>query len=188
MSSKVEVVAAKLNAKGKLSRILESRGTEITDDKVIALDLSSLNISDLPAGVFDELLDLKRLNLGYNKLTRVDSNVFSKLSNLTFLSFFTNQINEFPDDFLTQFPNLEWLDLRGNGLMTIPPSVLELKKLQYLYLQNNPDLTGDEYDFSEDYHSKRDVAKFAEAYQKATGPTPSKPAATKKAEKEESSE
>lgn len=199
MSSEVEALAEKLNASGKVGQILQSRGTEVTDDKVVALDLSGLGISDIPSGAFDGLKDLERLNLGYNKLATVEPKVFAGLSKLTFLSFFSNQLSELPDEFLTSFPDLEWLDLRENGLTKVPSSVLGLKKLVYLYLQNNPDLTTDDYDFSEDYHSKRDVGKFVEAYQKATGTAPAAaPAkkvtkkttkkATKPAEKEGSSE
>lgn len=196
MSNEVEAIASKLNSSKQVSQILNSRGTEITDDKVIALDLSELNISDLPTGLFDGLKDLERLNLGYNSITKVDAKVFSGLSKLTFLGFYANQISELPDDFLSMFPDLEWLDLRENGLTKIPSSVLGLKNLVYLYLQNNPGLTSEDYDFSADYHTKRDVAKFVEEYQKSTGSVPEKsPAAkkttkkaTKKVEEEESTE
>lgn len=195
MSSEVETLAAKLNASNQLSRIMGSRGTEISENKVIALDLSELNITDLPSGVFDGLGDLERVNLGYNNLTTVDPKVFAGLSKLTFLSFYANQISELPDDFMSMFPDLEWLDLRENGLTKIPSSVIGLKKLVYLYLQNNPELTSDDYDFSADYHSKRDVAKFVEEYQKSTDASVEKPPvkkptkkATKKVEEKESTE
>ncbi|MFV2016094.1 MAG: leucine-rich repeat domain-containing protein [Candidatus Heimdallarchaeota archaeon] len=180
MSSEIEAIAAKLNVSKNISQILNSRGTETEGDKIIALDLSGLNLSDLQSGVFDGLKDIKRLNLGYNQITTIDSKIFSGLSKLTFLSFFNNQISEIPDDFLTLFPDLEWLDLRENGLTKVPSSVVGLKKLKYLYLQNNPDLTTDEHDFSADYHSTRDVGKFVEEFQKATGTAPAESATPKK--------
>ena len=71
MSNKIATIASKLNSKDQVSKIMDSRGTEIEGDKVIALDLSELNISDLPPGLFDGLDDLERLNLGYNELTKV---------------------------------------------------------------------------------------------------------------------
>ena len=160
MSSTVETLLEKLNVSKKISSVLESRGTDLDGDKVISLDLSQLNLENLPPGVFDGLSDLRKLNLAQNKLTSVDPKIFSSLSNLTFLSLFANQLSELPETFLPTFPNLEWLDLRENGLSKIPKSVLELKKLNYLYMQNNHGLTSDEFDFSEDYHTKRDIGKF----------------------------
>ena len=189
MSSVVESLLEKLNASNKLSNVLESRGTNLDGDKVLSLDLSQLKLENLPAGVFDGLSDLKKLNLAQNKLTSVDPKTFSSLSNLTFLSLFGNEISELPETFLPIFPNLEWLDLRENELTKIPKSVLELKKLNYLYLQNNHGLTTDKHDFSEDYHTKRDVGKFFEAFQTATsGAAKAAPAKKAPAKTEEKAE
>lgn len=179
MSSVVETLLEKLNSRNKLSQVLDSRGTDLEGDKVMALDLSGLDLQDLPAGVFNDLKDLKKLNLAHNNLTSLNPDTFSSLSNLTFLSFFSNQLENVPEKLLSSLPNLGWLDLRENELSEIPKSVLDLKKLNYLFLQNNSGLRTDEFDFSEDYHSKRDIGKFFEAFQKASGIEPAeKPAKT----------
>ncbi len=177
MSSVVETLLEKLNLGKNLSQVLDSRGTDLDGEKVIALDLSGLGLMDLPANVFDNLKDLKKLNLANNNLTSVDPATFSSLSNLTFLSFFANQLEKLPESLLSSLPNLGWLDLRENDLFEIPKSVLKLEKLNYLFLQNNLGLRTDKFDFSEDYHSKRDVGKFFEAFKKATGSGPEKASA-----------
>ncbi|MCH8907629.1 MAG: leucine-rich repeat domain-containing protein [Candidatus Heimdallarchaeota archaeon] len=163
-SAKVESLLEQLNASDKLEEVINSRGTVDSEDGFTAIDLSSLEIEKIPKGLFKGLESTERLYLNQNLLSSLASDAFSDLPKLKFLSLYANNLKELPDDIFASLPNLEWLDLRENGLVTIPKSVGTLKNLVYLYLQNNADLDDDKNNFNQDYHSKRDVDKFMEAF------------------------
>lgn len=163
-SAKVESLLEQLNASDKLEEVINSRGTIISEDGYTAIDLSALEIEEIPKGLFKGLEATERLYLNDNNLSSLDSAAFGDLPKLKFLSLFANNLSTLPNDIFASLPNLEWLDLRENGLQKIPKSVGGLKNLVYLYLQNNSDLDDGKNDFNQDYHSKRDVAKFMEAF------------------------
>ena len=170
MSETLSELLNSLNAAGKKKQVMESRATEIEGDKIISLDLTFCGISKIPDGTFSSLKDLKKLYLGYNDLSDITAATFKGLDGLTLLSLFNCGLESLPDNIFASLANLDWLDLRENDLAKIPSSVGGLKKLNYLYLQNNVKLDfGDEFDFNQDYHSKRDVTKFFEAYTKHSG-------------------
>jgi len=170
MSETLSELLNSLNAAGKKKQIMESRATEIEGDKIVSLDLSFCNISNIPDGAFSGLKDLKKLYLGYNNLSGITTATFKGLNGLTLLSLFNCGLESLPDDIFSAMTSLDWLDLRENDLAKIPSSVGGLKKLSYLYLQNNVKLDfGDEFDFNQDYHSKKDITKFFEAYTKHSG-------------------
>ena len=81
----------------------------------LSLYLKNMNLTELPAGVFDGLehRDLI-LSLQGNKLRTLPEGLFRNLS------------------------SLKQLDLQGNKLRTLPEGLFrDLSSLRYLYLQNN---------------------------------------------------
>ena len=79
-----------------------------------SLWLEKINLTELPAGVFDGLEYLRELHLQGNKLRTLPEGLFRNLS------------------------SLKQLDLQGNKLRTLPEGLFrDLSSLRYLYLQNN---------------------------------------------------
>ena len=117
-------------------QILDSRVTIFDDEKLVSLDLSNLEIAELPSGVFDTLTNLVRLYLNYNEISNINESFFANMKGLTFLSLFANKVTTLPDGIFNSLPNLEWLDLRENTLNSVPSSVLSLNNLNYLFLQS----------------------------------------------------
>jgi len=85
---------------------------EASSDKLLALDLSNLNISEIPQSI----LSLHLLEHLYLK---------------------GNLIETLPIDFFTKLRSLVWLDLRCNKLQHIPVSVGQHKCLKTLLLGDN---------------------------------------------------
>lgn len=100
------------------------------------LDLSLMNVSEIPV---DEIKNLRRatvLDLSNNRITQIRSN-FADLIQLTVLDLSKNRITSICDDF-GLLTNLRRLDLYSNQITRLPLTFGRLKNLKYLDLQNNP--------------------------------------------------
>ncbi|KFB36669.1 AGAP007632-PA-like protein [Anopheles sinensis] len=100
------------------------------------LDLSLMNVSEIPV---DEIKNLRRatvLDLSNNRITQIKSN-FADLIQLTVLDLSKNRITSICDDF-GLLTNLRRLDLYSNQITRLPLTFGRLKNLKYLDLQNNP--------------------------------------------------
>ena len=102
---------------------------------VIELDLSQLNITQLPEEL-RELTHLQRLNLSGNQLTQILPEELGQLTDLQHLDLHKNQLMHIPPE-LAQLANLQHLDLHKNQLMHIPPELAQLTNLQHLDLYEN---------------------------------------------------
>ena len=73
------------------------------------------------------------------------------------------------DETFEKNEKIYWLDLRSNEIETLPKSIGGLKNLDYLFLQNNPLSSHQDYDWASDFHSKREIGKFMPEFQEAMG-------------------
>ena len=102
------------------------------------LYLENMNLTELPAGVFDGLEYLHGLHLQGNKLRTLPEGLFWNLSNLSELHLQGNKLRTLPEGLFRNLSSLEKLDLQGNKLRTLPEGLLRnLSGLRSLYLQNN---------------------------------------------------
>lgn len=104
--------------------------------KQTRLDLSGLNLTELPDSIKDERLShVKELYLNNNRLRTLES-LTPNLAGLHRLEVKNNGLEEIPD-FLDLFPDLQSLVLFENYLRGLPSSIGKLKKLKNLNLANN---------------------------------------------------
>ena len=88
-----------------------------------ALHLKHMNLTELPAGVFDGLEDLKELHLQGNRLRTLPEGLFQNLSNLSELSLSWNRLRTLPEGLFRNLSSLRLLYLNNNGLEELPSSV-----------------------------------------------------------------
>ena len=93
--------------------------------KVLDLSSNYSSLTELPDGVFDNLINLEELNLGYNGLTGLPDGVFDNLVNLEDLYLHNNNLNELPDGVFDNLANLEDLNLQKNNLNELPDGVFD---------------------------------------------------------------
>ena len=111
-------------------------------DELTSLEALSLNTNELPAGVFDELTALTRLHLSHsNGLTELPAGVFDELTSLRFLLLDSTGLTELPAGVFDELTSLIELFLNSNDLTELPAGVFdELTSLTGLFLHSN-DLT-----------------------------------------------
>lgn len=86
----------------------------------------------------DSLINLQYLYVINENLTTLPKGI-GALKNLQQLYLSGNQLKAIPDTLYT-LPHLKRLDLRGNQLSHIPQEIGKLKSLEFLYLNDNPQL------------------------------------------------
>ena len=102
------------------------------------LHLENMNLTELPAGVFDGLEYLGGLHLQGNCLRTLPEGLFRNLSGLRYLYLQNNCLRTLPEGLLRNLSSLSELHLQGNKLRTLPEGLFRnLSGLRYLYLQNN---------------------------------------------------
>jgi Leucine-rich repeat (LRR) protein len=116
------------------------------------LDLSHNLLNNLDMNFFEHIEGLKELKLNDNPFQIIhDSCVLAMtgLHNLTRLDMSRMELESIPDNFFLPLDKLEWLDLSGNLLKTIPNGLRTLDNIQDLSLSDNPikDLNKTEHNF-----------------------------------------
>ena len=102
------------------------------------LSLQGNKLRTLPAGLFRHLSSLEKLDLQGNGLRTLPEGLFRHLSSLEKLDLQGNGLRTLPEGLFRNLSSLEKLDLQGNKLRTLPAGLLwNLRSLRYLYLQNN---------------------------------------------------
>ena len=102
------------------------------------LNLGHNRLTALPEGVFDDLTNLRELNLGDNRLTALPEGVFDDLTNLRELYLGHNRLTALPEGVFDDLTNLRELYLGANQLTALPEGVFDdLTNLQQLSLGAN---------------------------------------------------
>jgi Leucine-rich repeat (LRR) protein len=122
-------------------RVIELNKDTIESIKQIAdgirrLDLSSLKLEELDEGLFETLVGLERLDIGFNCLT--DEGIpscFSKLENLIEFAAHYNNLTAVPK-VLRKLKNITRLKIGHNHIKSMD-GIERLKKLQVLVIENN---------------------------------------------------
>lgn len=107
---------------------------------LIELDLSHNSITShwVGSSTFSTLVKLKSLDLGHNRMSRVDSGTFKSLIDLNTLHLQYNEIESIAEDAFSQLHNLQTLVLSHNSLSRLDSmSMAGLTGLTSLSLDNN---------------------------------------------------
>jgi hypothetical protein len=106
----------------------------IPSKQISKLDLSNLNLKEIPQEVF-ELKNLKKLDLSNNQLKTIPKEI-SNLKQLEVLDISNNNISNFFAK-LCEIKKLKALNLNNNKIASIPKQISGLKKLRSLNIANN---------------------------------------------------
>jgi Leucine-rich repeat (LRR) protein len=109
-------------------------------DKLTGLTYLSIEgqVSSLPESIFEQLGNLRVLDMEDNKLSSLPVSVFSALSRLQQLDISGNGLASLPAGVFDALTILDRLDLSGNLLSTLPANVFAtLTALRNLELENN---------------------------------------------------
>lgn len=106
----------------------------ITSIHISKLDLSNLNLKEIPSVVF-ELKNLRKLNLSNNQITSIPIEII-KLKQLEILDISNNNVSNFFAK-LCELKNLKTLNLNNNKIASIPKQISRLEKLRILTIANN---------------------------------------------------
>ena len=105
------------------------------------LYLENMNLTELPAGVFDGLEHRNRdlfLFLQGNKLRTLPEGLFRNLRSLGELHLQGNKLRTLPEGLFRNLRSLRKLQLQGNCLRSLPEGLFQnLSSIRRLYLQNN---------------------------------------------------
>ncbi|PSN29215.1 hypothetical protein C0J52_28193 [Blattella germanica] len=102
--------------------------------KLVTLDISSAQITNLDYDVFDEKTILISLNMNDNNITHLDERLFLKTKDLQNLYLARNHLSTLHDDIFIELFELTHLDISGNPLKTLSDKLFRNQKnLLYLY-------------------------------------------------------
>lgn len=104
---------------------------------LIKLTLADNLITALEADSFSGLESLSTMTLSRNLIKDVHRDAFSHMPNLEYLYLGVNKLTAFHPDTFRNLPKLKLLNLAGNRLTEIPPSIINLKSLRRLDIQDN---------------------------------------------------
>ena len=99
---------------------------------------SGNRVTELPAGVFDDLSSLTKLQIGLTGIATLQPDVFSNLSSLTTLVLSFNALSVLPAGVFDGLSSLTQLRLSGNSLVALPAGAFDdLSSLTQLWLDSN---------------------------------------------------
>lgn len=103
------------------------------------LIIGSPDLSSIPAGIFDNLIDLKLLYLsGNSSLSSLPEGIFDSLSSLNGLAFKNNKITTLPEGIFDNLSSLNGLAFMNNKITTLPQGIFDdLLNLSGLHLNES---------------------------------------------------
>ena len=126
------------NPSTKLTALVASDFSGLSNLEGLDLGANSLTASGLPANVFSALTSLTELQLNNNQLASLSANVFSPLTSLTELQLNNNQLASLSANVFSPLTSLAELNLSNNQLTSLPATLLTpLTSLTELQLNNN---------------------------------------------------
>jgi len=114
----------------------EQTANRLISEASISLDISGLELEDVPSEMIRLRQSLIFLDVGFNKLTKF-SDLLHLFGNLQKLALDSNKITEIPGKELTALTKLRELSLNGNEIVCLPEQIGELVSLDKLGLRNN---------------------------------------------------
>ena len=165
----INKILEKVNAPHGLNSVYYSEQTEFENGELVSLDISDLGITKLPKDLFVGLTKIKKLHASFNNIESLEKETLAPLVDLEFVNLYGNNIGKVDDETFEKNEKIYWLDLRSNEIETLPKSIGGLKNLDYLFLQNNPLSSHQDYNWASDFHSKREIGKFMPEFQEAMG-------------------
>ncbi|XP_070504786.1 toll-like receptor Tollo [Chironomus tepperi] len=105
---------------------------------LVILDLNAVGITEIPANLFSENLNLNEIRIMSNNIEELPQDVFESQENLMNLSLINNKIQFLPSRVFGSLKNLEFLNLDNNLIKVLDPELFKSqKKLQKLSLNSN---------------------------------------------------
>ena len=115
-----------------------SAGIYIGLSNLKLLHLRNNLLSTLPKDIFHDLLNIESLTLRGNQITGLSVRIFEGLSNLKELYLPENVLSTLPNGIFQDLLNLERLELNENQMRNLSAGIfVGLSKLKLLYLDNN---------------------------------------------------
>lgn len=116
----------------------ELRDATLSDGQRFVKLTARVSQSELGPGLFDELTNLRYLDLSKSHIKSVKPGAFDKLVNLKSLHLNGNDIEHLELGSLNGLNRLHSLNLRKNKIRQLPPVLATLKSLRHLNLDKNP--------------------------------------------------
>nr|XP_023028547.1 leucine-rich repeat-containing protein 15-like [Leptinotarsa decemlineata] len=126
-----------VNVSRNLLKSLGKISCSNTNSRLISLDMSFNNISELFSDSFINSTQLKILNFQHNNISSLPIGLFSHLSNLEDLNLANNSLEQFYHGILEGLEKLRILDISNNKFITIKRYLHSLVNLRELYIQRN---------------------------------------------------
>uniref|UniRef100_A0A6C0ECI7 Uncharacterized protein n=1 Tax=viral metagenome TaxID=1070528 RepID=A0A6C0ECI7_9ZZZZ len=118
-----------------LTEIKENTFDRLTNLQILNLQYNYL--TEIKENIFDSLTNLKELKLISTNLTEIKENVFDRLTNLQRLHLSDNELTEIKENTFDRLINLQELWLNNNNLKSLPLSILNCRRLEYLFYRDN---------------------------------------------------
>jgi hypothetical protein len=135
---KVEVKDGVLDLSRKKLTSLKGLKNIEEPEKVRVLRLYGNYLEKLPAGIFDDFVNLEKCYLTFNNLKELPLGTFKQLRKLEILKLDHNKLGALPAGIFDDLVNLRQLHLDFNELEAVPDNLLlRLTKLEWLFLDNN---------------------------------------------------
>ena len=105
---------------------------------VTGIELSSNDITEIPAGLFDKMTSITHINIYGNKLETLPKGIFDKNENLSTLWMSGNKLKDLDPQLLKNNKNLKEIDIANNGIEKLPEGFLRnATKLESIFLYEN---------------------------------------------------
>lgn len=105
---------------------------------VTGIELSSNDITEIPAGLFDKMTSITHINIYGNKLETLPKGIFDKNENLSTLWMSGNKLKDLDPQLLKNNKNLKEIDIANNGIEKLPEGFLKnARKLESIFLYEN---------------------------------------------------
>ena len=105
---------------------------------VTGIELSSNDITEIPAGLFDKMTGVTHINIYGNKLETLPKGIFDKNENLSTLWMSGNKLKDLDKDLLAKNKRIKEIDLSNNGIEKLPAGFLkDASRLETFYASDN---------------------------------------------------
>lgn len=105
---------------------------------VTGIELSSNDITEIPAGLFDKMTGVTHINIYGNKLETLPKGIFDKNEDLSELWMSGNKLKNLDKDLLAKNKKIKEIDLSNNGIEKLPEGFLkDASRLATFYASDN---------------------------------------------------